>query len=112
MKRSFDNAAVCFVYITAPDRKAARDIAETLVKEELAACVNILPEITSFYRWDDKMQESCEVAMIAKTLESAFTRLAKKIREIHPYDCPCIVAMPITKGYAPFLEWIADSVIA
>ncbi len=112
MKRRDAPLSAYLVYITAPDRDTARAIAATLVEERLAACVNVLPGITSFYRWKGALEESQEVAIIAKTLESTFSKLTTRLQQIHPYECPCIVALPIAEGHAPFLQWIADSVIA
>lgn len=95
-----------FIYMTAKNQAEARKIAKALVTEKLAACVNILPEMTSIYRWEGEVEESKEVAIIAKTRKNLFKKLEKRVRELHSYDCPCIIALPIEDGSKPFLKWI------
>ena len=94
------------IYMTASDLDEARRIARALVDERLAACVNILGPMESIYRWQGRVEEAGEVAMIAKTAETNVHALTKRVAELHSYACPCIVALPIEHGYAPFLEWI------
>jgi periplasmic divalent cation tolerance protein len=77
-----------------------------MVEEKLAACANILPGITSVYRWKDKIEQSQEVVLILKTRESFFSDVENRIKELHPYDLPCIVALPIEYGHQPFLNWL------
>jgi len=97
----------CSVYITAPDRDTALAIARTLVEEHLAACANILGPITSVYRWEGKVLEEGEVAMIAKTTEDRVPALIARVKAIHPYQVPCIVAWSIMAGHQPYLDWIS-----
>ena len=97
-----------FVYITAPDAETARSMAERFVEERLCACVNILPGLESLYWWDGKVERAREVALICKTTQSAWPSFEKRAHELHPYDTPCIVALPLEKGFAPFMRWIAD----
>lgn len=94
------------VYITLSSRAEAKKIASVLVKEKLAACVNILPGLHSVYRWQGKIEKAREVALIAKTRATLFARLEKKVKALHSYQCPCIVAWGIEKGHKPFLVWI------
>ena len=82
-------------------------IAEALIDERLAACVNILGKIRSVYRWQGKIERADEVAMIAKTTEALFETLAARVRALHSYDTPAIVAWPIVAGDAAYLAWIA-----
>ena len=96
----------CLVYITAPDRDTALAIGRSLVQQRLAACVNLLDGMSSIYEWQGELQQDNEVVLIAKTQAANFDALCRRVKEQHPYDCPCIVALPISAGHAPFLEWI------
>ena len=84
----------------------AERIAGTLVDERLAACVNILGGVRSIYRWRGAVERADEVAMIAKTTEALFGLLAARVRALHSYDTPAIVAWPIVAGDAAYLDWI------
>lgn len=94
-----------FAYITAPDIKEAEKIGRTLVEEKLAACVNIFP-IISIYRWKGKIEKAREVVIIAKTKKVLFSKLVRRVAEIHSYELPCIVGFDIWQGKKEFLEWI------
>jgi periplasmic divalent cation tolerance protein len=96
------------LYITAPSREAAEAIARALVDERLAACVNILPGMRSIYRWQGTVEAGDEVCLIAKSRAGLFERIERRVTELHPYDCPCIVAWPIVGGHRPYLDWIAE----
>lgn len=95
------------VYITAPDRETALVIARTVVGERLAACANILGPVTSVYWWDGKLNEEGEVALIAKTTQDRLAALIARVKAIHPYEVPCVVAWPIAAGHQPYLDWIS-----
>ena len=95
------------VYIVAADMAEAERIAEALVAERLAACVNILGGVCSVYRWQGAVERADEVAMIVKTPETLFDTLAARVRALHSYDTPAIVAWPIVAGDAAYLDWIA-----
>src|SRR5262249_35102299 len=96
------------VYITAPNQDVALRIARTLVEERLAACVNILGPVTSVYRWEGKIEQEGEIALIAKTSTERLDELTARVKAVHPYQVPCIVAWPIEAGYGPYLDWISD----
>jgi periplasmic divalent cation tolerance protein len=96
------------LYITVPFRDVAETIGRTLVEERLAACVNIIAGTRSIYRWEGKVEVASEVVLIAKSRAARFKQLEKRVKELHPYDCPCIVAWPIEAGYQPYLEWLAQ----
>lgn len=98
------------VYCTCPDRERAERIAAALVDERLAACVNILPGVTSVYRWEDGRQTDAELLLIVKTRGEAYPALEARIRELHPYEVAEVIALPIARGSAAYLEWIAASV--
>ena len=97
---------VCFVYVTVQDADEAGRIAYAVVNEKLAACANILPGMTSVYRWQGKMEAVSEAVLILKTQDSLFQKLEARIKELHSYDVPCIVALPIGQGAQEFLDWI------
>lgn len=99
------------VLMTAPDAAAAERIARALVDERLAACVNILPGVRSVYRWEGKVEESSEVLLVAKTRASLFGKVEARVRALHPYDVPEIVALPLTDGSRPYLSWLDQSVL-
>jgi periplasmic divalent cation tolerance protein len=94
------------VYVVAADMAEAQRIAEALVDERLAACVNILGGVRSVYRWNGAVEHADEIAMIAKTVEGLFEPLAARVRALHSYDTPAIVAWPIMAGDAAYLAWI------
>ena len=97
-------------YITAADADEARRIARALVEERLAACVNILGRVESVYRWEGEVQSSEETVFLAKTTEDHFEALAARVRELHSYELPCIVAVPLARGEAGFLDWIQRNI--
>jgi len=97
------------VYITAPKEEDAARIAQALVKAKLAACVNIVRNIRSIYSWQGKIEDAAEVLMIVKTQKKHFDALSEKVRELHSYDVPEIIALPILKGSDDYLEWIRAS---
>ena len=99
--------SVLFVYITAPDRGDALRIGQVLVEQRLAACVNVFDSMTSLYWWQGAIQQDREAVLIAKTTDAQFDALTKRVRELHRYECPCIVAWPVAAGHPPYLEWIA-----
>lgn len=97
----------CFVYVTAPDADAARRIGRVLVEERLAACANVLGGITSIFRWEGRVQEEGEAALIAKTRADLVPALTERVKALHSYSCPCVVSWPLTAGNPDFLAWIA-----
>jgi len=102
--------AVNFIYMTAGSKTEAQKIGKALVESGLAACVNILDNMQSIYRWKEKVQEDSEVVIIAKTTERQVPRLIDKVKSLHSYDCPCIVSLPVLDGYPPFLDWVRAEV--
>ncbi|MBI5100550.1 MAG: divalent-cation tolerance protein CutA [Nitrospirae bacterium] len=94
------------VLITAPDEQEAVRIAEGLVSERLAGCVNIVRNVRSIYRWEGKTEDSTEVLMIAKTRRELFDPLVKKVRELHSYKVPEVIALPVMLGFDDYLGWL------
>jgi periplasmic divalent cation tolerance protein len=98
------------VYVTAGSRKDADKIAQTLVEERLAACVSIVPEINSRYRWKGRMEYEKELLLIIKTSPARYKALEKRILSIHPYSVPEILALPVLQGNPAYLQWLKKSV--
>ncbi len=96
------------VFITASNEDEGANIAKTLVGERLAGCVNIVKDIRSIYRWEGKTEDEKEVLMIAKTQRSLFTKLSQRVRELHSYTVPEIIAMPVVEGSEDYLSWLKD----
>lgn len=95
------------VYIVAADSAEAERIARALVSERLAACVNVLAPVSSTYRWKGQVESAEEIALIAKSRRDLFDRLAARVRDLHSYETPAIVAWPIVAGDSAYLDWIA-----
>ena len=94
------------VLMTAASREEANQIAEVLVSARLAACVQILPEIESVYRWQGEVKREKEILILAKTVASRFDELESKVRALHSYETPEILAVPVTGSSAPYLAWL------
>ena len=97
---------LCWVYMTVGSFEEAKSIGQILVGQNLVACVNLLENMTSIYNWEDKIEESQEVIMIAKTRKTLMPKLVEKVNSLHSYDCPCILELPIQGGNPEFLSWI------
>lgn len=95
-----------FLYCPLPDAEKAREIARGLLEERLIACANILPQMESLYWWEGRIDNAKETALIAKTRGELFEKAKEAIQRLHPYGCPCIIALPIAAGHLPFLQWI------
>lgn len=100
------------VLCTVPDAATGRSIAGTLVTKRLAACVNMLPGLTSVYHWNDQVETSDELLLFIKTRRDRYSELEAAISEQHPYELPEIISVPIKQGLAGYLDWIDQSLIA
>ena len=96
------------VFITASNGEEAARLADMLVGAHLAACVQILPEMESVYRWQGKIERAAEVLLLAKTTKSKFEELEREVRALHSYDTPEIIAVPVVAGSARYLEWLSQ----
>lgn len=96
--------------MTAPDEVVAKKLAHGIISNKLAACVNIIPKITSIYEWDGKVNEDSEVLLMIKTTTSRVDDLAKYVRENHPYSVAEVISTPIENGNPPYLKWIGEMV--
>jgi periplasmic divalent cation tolerance protein len=97
------------VLITCASREEADDIARKLVEDRLAACVNIMPQVRSLFWWENKVSEEEEVLLIVKTRRSRFGALALRVKALHSYSVPEIIALPIVEGSASYIQWIEES---
>jgi len=94
---------------TCPDRACADQIARTLVEEGLAACINVLDGISSYYRWQGKLENEQESLLLIKTTHETGKLLEKRLVSLHPYELPEIISVPIQAGFAPYLDWITKN---
>jgi periplasmic divalent cation tolerance protein len=101
-----------FVYVTAPSPETAEKIATASLESRLAACANILPGMQSAYRWQGKIERAEETVLILKTQAVHFSALEACIKTLHPYDTPCIVALPVAAGHKAYLDWITAETAA
>jgi periplasmic divalent cation tolerance protein len=97
---------VCFV--TAPEGEPATKIARTLVEERLAACVNVVPGLRSIYAWEGEICDDAEVLLVVKTRRALLERLDARLHEIHPYDTPELLALPVEYGAKKYLAWVDE----
>ena len=100
------------VFITASSEDEAVKIARALVEARLAGCVNIIKNVRSIYSWQGKIEDEKEVLMIAKTRQKLFNALVKKVKELHSYTVPEIIAMPIVEGSADYLKWLKEATVS
>ncbi|HEY6189363.1 MAG TPA: divalent-cation tolerance protein CutA [Pyrinomonadaceae bacterium] len=98
------------VLMTAGSREEAARLAEMLVGARLAACVQIMPEMESIYHWKGSIQRDPEFLLLAKTTRAKFEELEREVRALHSYETPEIIALPVTAGSSPYLEWLAGTV--
>ena len=99
---------VAVVYSTIGKIQDARRIANILVEEQLVACVNIIPKIESVYKWKDKIENDEEVVIIAKTVDANVKKTIQRIKQLHPYELPDIIVLPIIGGLKDYLNYIAN----
>ncbi len=108
MSSAMNNDAFAVVLITTP-REKAEHIARELVKSRLIACVNIIHKVKSIYWWEGRIEESDESLLICKTKSSLINKLIEKVKELHPYEVPEIIALNISTGFNKYLEWVEES---
>lgn len=99
---------VLLVLTNLPDRDSAQRVAQVLIENRVAACVNILAECSSVYRWQGKTETASEVPLLIKTTRAAYSRLEAALRAHHPYELPEIIAVPVTAGLPGYLQWVAQ----
>lgn len=89
-----------------PDTATAETIARALVECRIAACVNILPAVRSVYRWQGAIEEAAEVTVFIKTSDDRYAEVEKTIKELHPYQVPEVIALPVSAGLPTYLQWV------
>lgn len=104
------DSPITLALVTAPAHDVAERIVTTIVEEQLAACGNIVPGLTSIYRWDGALQRDSEVLIIFKTTRSALARLMARVEDLHPYDVPEVLAVPVAAGLEAYATWVAANV--
>jgi periplasmic divalent cation tolerance protein len=97
------------VFVTTPGRDEAARIADALVSERLAACVNLVAAIESVYRWEGKVTRDREALMIIKTTADRYAELERRVKELHSYSTPEVIALRIERGSSDYLEWLRES---
>ena len=102
--------AVCVVLVTVPDEDMGIRLARSAVEARLAACGNVVPGLTSVYRWDEEVHQDPEALVIFKTTTMVLDRLKKLVTELHPYEVPEFLAFPIIDGHPPYLRWVEGEV--
>ena len=102
---------VAIVYTTVGNMPDARKIAKTLVEEQLVACVNIIPNIESYYRWEGKIENDEEVVLISKTTDANVKKTIQRIKQLHSYDLPDIIVLPIIGGLKDYLDYISKETL-
>lgn len=93
---------------TLPDRDSARQLAQKLVGEQLAACVNILPGVESIYFWQGKIEQSDEVLLLIKVPEAGYEAVQQRLKTLHPYQVPELIALPVVKALPEYVQWAHD----
>ena len=101
---------VVVILVTGPDHATLAHIGRTLLNECLVACVNIVEGVTSIYRWHGEVREEAEVLGILKTTEPRLERVKGRIGELHPYDVPEVLVLPVSDGSAEYLDWVREAV--
>jgi periplasmic divalent cation tolerance protein len=104
--------AAVFCYVTAPSREVALTIGRTVVAERLAASVNVIDGAISVYWWEGRLEEAGEAVLTLRTRAALVERLTARIKELHPYRCPCVIALAIAGGNRDYLDWIAAETAA
>jgi len=106
------SARVLLVFATFPDIDTARKIGAQLVEKQLAACVNLVPQIESIYRWKGSIETSAEILALIKTTADTYAALESRLRELHPYEVPEIIAVDLQVGLPAYLGWVRESVLS
>lgn len=103
------SAPAQIVLCTCPEQETAQRLATGLVERQLAACVNVLPGVRSFYRWEGRLEQADEVQLLIKTSNNNYPAVEQFIRQQHPYEVPEIIAIPVTAGLPAYLKWLEDA---
>lgn len=105
-----NDAAARVVLVTAPDAAVAESLVRRLVQEGVVVCGNIIPGITSIYRWKEAVEHEEESLIVFKTTVTGARRLVERVPELHPYEVPEVLVLPVEDGHLPYLDWVSDNV--
>ena len=97
------------IFITSANKKEAAKIAQALIKNKLAACVNIAGNLQSIFRWEGKIDQAKEILLVVKSKKEKLNKIIKLVKSLHSYETPEIIALPIVGGFKPYLNWINES---
>jgi periplasmic divalent cation tolerance protein len=98
------------VLVTAPSEAVGLDLGRTLVDEHLAACVNVVPGLTSVYLWEGRREETAEALLLIKTRPERYAALQRRILELHPYSVPEVLGLPVAEGAPAYVQWVRESI--
>ncbi len=101
---------IVIVYVTCKDREEALRIGEAAVEERLAACANVIPGMKSVFFWEGKLERADEAVLLLKTRKALVGKLTERVKELHSYEVPCVVALPVVGGNEDYLEWVSKEV--
>ena len=104
-----DSTGTLIILCTCPDEAVATDLSRQIVGHGLAACANLIPGLTSIYKWEGEIKEGTEVQLVIKTSAESANKLITELERLHPYELPEIIAVPITAGHQPYLDWIRET---
>ncbi|KAK7505567.1 hypothetical protein BaRGS_00003312, partial [Batillaria attramentaria] len=108
MAEAYTSGSASMAFVTVPNMEVAKKLSHGLVTEKLAACVNIIPGITSVYEWENKIEEDGELLLMIKTMTEKVDKVSEYVRQNHPYDCAEVISSTIDNGNPPYLKWIKD----
>lgn len=106
-----EGSGVCLVLVTVPDGEFGARLAQAVVNDRLAACGNVIPGLSSVYRWKGEVHQEQESLVLFKTRTSVLGALERRVVELHPYEVPEFLALPVTDGHLPYLEWVMGEVV-
>lgn len=98
------------LYATFPSKEEAVFVAHKLLAEKLIACANVLDGSTSIYNWENKTQQQAEAIFFAKTTQAQAPKSIERIKELHSYEVPCVLILPVESGFPPFMQWVENSI--
>jgi len=101
-------SSTLIILCTCPNQTVAEELATTLVEQGIAACINIIPKVTSIYKWQGKLEKDDEVLMLIKTDQSRYQDLEQALLSLHPYELPEIIAVPVELGLTGYLNWVTQ----
>jgi periplasmic divalent cation tolerance protein len=101
-------SSILITLCTCPNQESAEEIASSLVEQGVAACINIIPKLTSIYKWQGKLEKDSEALMLIKTDQSRYQDLEQALTTLHPYELPEIIAVPVEQGLTGYLNWVTQ----